>query len=91
MNAPTIRSEAYAPVRMPLPVVLRRVVLAGLAWWGLLAALGGDVGQLRYFSQVTTLTVALAATASVLTWGVAAPGWRRALAWCRGASTTTVI
>ncbi len=91
MNAPAIRGDPAAPVRRPVAVVVWRIVLAGLAWWGLLAALGGDLGQLRYFSQVTTLTVALTATASVLTWGVTAPGWRRALAWCRGASTTYAI
>ncbi|MGS0685267.1 Pr6Pr family membrane protein [Nakamurella sp. GG22] len=91
MNAPALRGDPAAPERMSVTAVLSRSVLAGLAWWGLLAALGGDLGQLRYFSQVTTATVALAATASVLTWGVTAPGWRRALAWCRGASTTYAI
>jgi hypothetical protein len=91
MNAPAIRRDPAAPVRMPVSVVIWRIVLAGLAWWGLLAALSGDPGQLRYFSQVTTLTVALSATASVLSWGATAPGWRGALAWCRGASTTYAI
>ena len=91
MNGPAIRRDPAASVKMPVAVVIWRTVLAGLAWWGLLAALGGDPGQLRYFSQVTTLTVALSATASVLTWGVTSPGWRGALAWCRGASTTYAI
>src|SRR3954453_14937389 len=91
MNAPAIRRDAAPPLRMPVPVMIWRIVLAGLAWWGLLDALDGDPGQLRYFSQVTTLTVALSATASVLTWAVKAPGWRRTLAWCRGASTTYAI
>lgn len=91
MNAPAVRSTPVVDTRMPVAVMLWRILLAGLAWWGLLAALGGDIGQLRYFSQVTTLTVALSATASVLSRGVTAPRWRRALAWCRGASTTYAI
>ena len=49
--------------RPPVLVIVWRAIIAGLAWWGLLAALHGDITQLRYFSQVTTLTVALAATA----------------------------
>lgn len=88
-----------SPVRggdIPRPAVLiLRVVVSGLAWWGLLAALDGDPAQLKYFSQVTTLTVALAATLSVV---VLATGldrgsarWAAAVAWCRGASTTYAI
>ena len=77
--------------RTPLPVVAWRAVIAGLAWWGLLAALHGDITQLRYFSQVTTLTVALTASASVLGFAVRSTRWGRALAWCRGASTTYAI
>ena len=58
----------------PAPIVLAwRTAIAALAWWGLLAALHGDISQLRYFSQVTTLTVALTATASVLTFAVRSP------------------
>ena len=77
--------------RTPVAVVLWRAVIAGLAWWGLIAALRGDLSQLRYFSQVTTLTVALTATASVVTFAVTTPGWARVLAWCRGASTTYAV
>lgn len=69
-----------------------RVLLAGLAWWGLIGALGGDPAQLKYFSQVTTLTVALTATTSaiVLAAGLdlTAQRWAATLAWCRGAATT---
>ncbi len=72
-------------------VVAFRVVLAGLAWWGLIDALGGDPGQLRYFSQVSCLTVALAATAGVVGAGVRSDGWLRALDWCRGAATTYAV
>jgi hypothetical protein len=70
-----------------------RIVLAVLAWWGLLAAVGGDLAQLKYFSQVTTLTVALTATAAVISGlvGAGPPGRATALAWCRGASTTYAI
>ena len=76
----------------PAPIVLAwRTAIAALAWWGLLAALHGDISQLRYFSQVTTLTVALTATASVLTFAVRSPRWDRILAWCRGASTTYAV
>lgn len=69
-----------------------RVVLAALAWWGLVGALGGDLAQLKYFSQVTTLTVALTATLSVVVLATGldttSPRWAPAVAWCRGASTT---
>ncbi len=84
-SAPATRS------RTPLPVVAWRAVIAGLAWWGLLAALHGDITQLRYFSQVTTLTVALTASASVLGFAVRPARWDTALAWCRGASTTYAV
>lgn len=77
--------------RMPAAVVLWRAAIAGLAWWGLLAALSGDITGLRYWSQVTALTVALTATASVLTFRVRSPSWARVLVWCRGASTTYAI
>ena len=90
----TVRTTSAPPTevpRSPWPVVAWRAVIAGLAWWGLLAALHGDITQLRYFSQVTTLTVALTATASVLTFAVTSPCWARVLAWCRGASTTYAI
>jgi hypothetical protein len=89
-----------APVRSATPtdrnralVVAWRTLIAGLAWWGLLAALGGELGQLKYFSQVTTLTVALAATAGVIggLLAIDSPGWQHTLAWCRGASTTYAI
>ena len=83
------------PVRAGHPdagyLIAWRLVIAGLAWWGLLAALHGDITQLRYFSQRHALTVALTATASVLGCAVVSRGWRRALAWCRGASTTYAI
>jgi hypothetical protein len=72
-----------------------RVLLAGLAWWGLLGALDGDPAQLKYFSQVTTLTVAVTATMSVIVLAaaldVSSPRWAAAQAWCRGASTTYAI
>ena len=72
-----------------------RVLLAALAWWGLFAALGGDLAQLKYFSQVTTLTVALTATVSVVALSAAldvtSPGWATALAWCRGGATTYAV
>ena len=90
----TVRTTSLPPTevpRSPWTVVAWRAVIATLAWWGLLAALDGDITQLRYFSQVTTLTVALAATASVLTFAVTSPSWARVLAWCRGASTTYAI
>lgn len=69
-----------------------RLLLAVLAWWGLLAALRGDVAQLKYFSQVTTLTVALTASVSVIVLATALDAtsarWATAMAWCRGAATT---
>lgn len=75
-----------------LPLIGWRVLIAGLAWWGLIGALGGDLAQLKYFSQVTTLTVALSATLSVVVLATApdviSPRWAAAVAWCRGASTT---
>lgn len=70
-------------------VTLWRLLFAGSAWAGVLAALvTGGWEVLRYFTQVSTLCVALSATASLLTplvldgalesrWGVA-----------RGAATT---
>jgi len=76
---------------MPGYLIAWRMVIAVLAWWGLVAALHGDITQLRYFSQVTTLTVALTASASVLGFAVVSERWNRALAWCRGASTTYAI
>ena len=84
-SAPATRS------RTPLPVVAWRAVIAALAWWGLLAAVHGDLTQLRYFSQVTTLTVALTASAAVLGFAVRSARWDTALTWCRGASTTYAI
>jgi len=84
-SAPATRSPT------PLPVVAWRAVIAGLAWWGLLSALHGDISQLRYFSQVTTLTVALTATASVLGFAITSTRWTTALVWCRAASTTYAI
>jgi hypothetical protein len=90
-STPAIRGDQPAAPAMPPIALAWRGVIAFLAWWGLIDALDGDLGQLRYFSQVTTLTVALTATASVLTAAVTAPGWTRVLAWCRGASTTYAI
>ena len=86
----TVRDDVGAR-RLPVYLVLWRVVIAVFAWWGLLAALRGDLTQLKYWSQVSTLTVALTATASVLTFAVGTPGWARVLSWCRGASTTYAI
>ena len=90
----TMRTSSAPPTEVPRSawsVVAWRALIAALAWWGLLGALHGDITQLRYFSQVTTLTVALTATASVLTFAVTSPSWARVLAWCRGASTTYAI
>jgi hypothetical protein len=86
-----MQTRSAPATRMPGYLVAWRIVIAGLAWWGLLAALHGDITQLRYFSQVTTLTVALTATASVLGLAVVSERWNRAMAWCRGASTTYAI
>lgn len=93
MNTARVRAN-HPPVtrtRTAAPVVVWRAIIAGLAWWGLLAALHGDITQLRYFSQVTTLTVALTASASVLGFAITSPRWDTVLAWCRGASTTYAI
>ena len=90
----TTRTVASVDERssQPPPLLIAwRVVIAVLAWWGLIDALDGDFGQLRYFSQVTTLTGALTATVWVLTFAVTAHGWARAMAWCRGASTTYAV
>lgn len=90
-TAPSIRPASPQPTRTPTAVIAWRAVIAALAWWGLLDALDGDLGQLRYFSQVTTLTVTLTASASVLTFAVTTAGWGHILAWCRGASTTYAV
>jgi hypothetical protein len=67
MNTTRAIDTHTAPAtRMPGYLIAWRLLIAALAWWGLIAALHGDITQLRYFSQVTTLTVALTATASVL-------------------------
>jgi hypothetical protein len=98
-------SHHTVPAEGPRPVAGRsslrsaalvfRVLLAALAWWGLIDALGGDPAQLKYFSQVTTLTVAVTATMSVVVLAtgldLGSPRWAAALAWCRGASTTYAI
>ncbi|HEY5880677.1 MAG TPA: Pr6Pr family membrane protein [Nakamurella sp.] len=85
-----------APARTAAPakratagVRVWRGIIAVTAWWGLIDALDGEFAQLKYFSQVTTLTVALAATAGVLAAGVT--GRATALAWGRGASTTYAV
>lgn len=91
MDAARMSSPPATRSRTPLPVVAWRAVIAGLAWWGLFAALHGDITQLRYFSQVTTLTVALTASASVVGFAVVSTRWDTALTWCRGASTTYTI
>jgi hypothetical protein len=83
--------EAPPTTRMPGYLIAWRLLIAGLAWWGLLAALHGDITQLRFFSQVTTLTVALTATASVLGFAVVSERWNQAMAWWRGASTTYAV
>jgi len=88
----TAPARSAAPVaRAGVGVTLWRTAIAILAWWGLLDAVDGNLAQLRYFSQVTTLTVALTATAAVLGTAVTAAGWARALAWCRGASTSYAV
>ena len=91
MDTARVSSAPATRSRTPLPLVAWRAVIAGLAWWGLLAALQGDTAQLRYFSQVTTLTVALTASASVLGFAITSPRCATALSWCRGASTTYAI
>jgi hypothetical protein len=91
MDTARVSSAPATRSRTPLPVVAWRGVIAGLAWWGLFAALHGDITQLRYFSQVTTLTVALTASASVVGFAVVSTRWDTALTWCRGASTTYTI
>lgn len=91
MDTARVSSAPATRSRTPLPVVAWRAVIAGLAWWGLFAALHGDITQLRYFSQVTTLTVALTASASVVGFAVVSTRWDTALTWCRGASTTYTI
>jgi len=88
---PLIDTPTAPATRMAGYLIAWRTVIAGLAWWGLLAALHGDITQLRYFSQVSTLTVALTATASVLGLAIRSQRWARGLAWCRGASTTYAI
>ena len=94
MDAAPVRPSAAAD-RSRLPLITWRALIAGLAWWGLLAALAGDLAQLKYFSQVTTLTVALTATVSIGVLAVAADStsarWATVMAWCRGASTTYAI
>jgi hypothetical protein len=85
------RHDAVAARRNPVILILWRVIIAVLAWWGLLTALNGDISQLKYWSQISTLTVALTATAWIVTFAVRAPGWARFLAWCRSASTTYAI
>ena len=91
MDTARMSSPPATRSRTPFPVVAWRAVIAGFAWWGLLAALHGDLTQLRYFSQVTTLTVALTASASVVGFAVVSTRWDTALTWCRGASTTYTI
>ncbi len=88
---PATQTRPASATRMPGYLIAWRMVIAVLAWWGLVAALHGDITQLRYFSQVTTLTVALTASASVLGFAVVSQRWNRAMAWCRGASTTYAI
>ena len=90
-TTPAMQTRPASATRMPGYLIAWRMVIAVLAWWGLVAALHGDITQLRYFSQVTTLTVALTATASVLGFAVVSQRWNRAMAWCRGASTTYAI
>jgi hypothetical protein len=90
-TTPALQTRSAPATRMPGYLIAWRMVIAVLAWWGLVAALHGDITQLRYFSQVTTLTVALTVSASVLGFAVVSERWNRALAWCRGASTTYAI
>ena len=90
-NVRTDRSAAVAARRVPGLLICWRVVIAALAWWGLLAALDGDITGLKYWSQVSTLVVALTATAWTLTFAVRSPRWARFLSYCRGASTTYAI
>src|SRR3954451_15661891 len=71
------RRDPVAARRTPGYLILWRVVIAVLAWWGLLTALNGDIGQLKYWSQISTLTVALTATAWTVTLGVRSPNWAR--------------
>ena len=88
---PEVETEVGPSTRMPGYLIVWRMVMAGVAWWGLFAAIRGDVTHLRFFSHVSTLTVALAATASVLGFAIVTERWQRAMAWCRGASTSYAI
>ena len=90
-NVRTDRSGVVAARRVPGLLICWRVVIAALAWWGLLAALDGDITGLKYWSQLSTLVVALTATAWTLTIAVRSPRWARFLSYCRGASTTYAI
>jgi hypothetical protein len=87
----TDRRAAVAARRVPGLLIGWRVVIAVLAWWGLLTALHRDLAQLLYWSQLSTLTVALTATAWTVTFAVRSPDWARFISWCRGASTLYAI
>ena len=64
-------TRTSVPGGMPGYLMLWRARRRGALPGGvLLAALRGDITQLKYWSQVSTLTVALTATASVLTFAV---------------------
>lgn len=61
-------------------------LIAALAWTGLILAVDGQAGQLRYFSQVSTAITALVTTAvAIALIARRRPG--RVLDWCRGAAT----
>lgn len=62
------------------------VLIAALAWTGVLLAVDGDLSQLRYFSQVSTAVTALVMTSVAVTLIVRRPPGR-VLNWCRGAAT----
>ncbi|TKV61971.1 hypothetical protein FDO65_10735 [Nakamurella flava] len=62
------------------------MLIAALAWTGVLLAMDGELSQLRYFSQVSTAVSALVMTAVAITL-IARRRPGRVLDWCRGAAT----
>lgn len=62
------------------------LLIAALAWTGVLLAVDGELSQLRYFSQVSTAISALAMTAVAVVL-IARRRPARVLDWCRGAAT----
>ena len=57
-----------------IAVTVWRIVLAAVAWYGFAKAMHGDIGNLVYFSQLSTLSVAVVASVGAFSplWN----GWR---------------